>query len=122
MPTPKLTSEQLEKADLLLAKVRQDLLDLSTGDRLLLFAFRRKVWKELQYDERGKPAVRKRLKLRKFKAQDGRCVHCQSPLASDGKEAVLDRQEAMDGYTDENTTLICHACDRRIQEQRGFRG
>lgn len=122
MPTPKLNPEQLEKAGLLLMKVRQDLLDLSTGDRFLLFAYRRKIWKELQYNERGKPATRKLLKLRKFKAQDGRCAHCHGSLASNGKDAILDRREAVDGYTDENTTLICHACDRRIQKLRGFRG
>lgn len=122
MPTPKLTSEQLEKVNHLLTKVRMDLQSLSDGDRFLLFAYRRKVWKELQYDERGKPATRKSLKLRKFKAQNGLCAHCQGPLAPDGKDAVLDRREAVDGYTDENTTLICHVCDRQIQEQRGFRG
>jgi UTP:GlnB (protein PII) uridylyltransferase len=64
MPTPKLNPEQLEKAGLMLTKVRQDLLDLSTGDRFLLFAYCRKIWMKLQYDERGKPVTRKMMKLR----------------------------------------------------------
>ena len=29
--------------------------------------------------------------------------------------------EAVLGYTEDNTRLICHDCDRKIQENRGFR-
>lgn len=49
-------------ANELLKEVRQRLATLSDGDPLLLFAYRRKVFKELIYDERGKPMVRAKLK------------------------------------------------------------
>ena len=42
--------------------MRARLTALAAGDMELLFAFRRKVYKELTYDERGKPMARKRLK------------------------------------------------------------
>jgi hypothetical protein len=38
-----------------MAEVRQRLADLSGDDENLLWALRRKLFKELTYDERGKP-------------------------------------------------------------------
>ena len=122
MTTPKLDQAHLESFKPLLVGVRATLESMSGGNRELLFAYRRKLWKELQYDERSKPAVRRALKKRKFKAQGGRCASCQGELAPEGKDAVLDRTEAIDGYTDENTRLICSPCDRKIQTERRFLG
>jgi hypothetical protein len=35
--------------------------------------------------------------------------------------AVLDRLTAHEGYTPENTRLICGECDLKIQGDRGYR-
>ena len=64
--------------------------------------------------------VRRILKARKFEAQHGLCFTCHEALEPDGKYAVLDRMEAMKGYTLENTRLICSECDRKIQRERGY--
>jgi hypothetical protein len=34
---------------------------------------------------------------------------------------VLDRHEAMRGYTAENTRLLCVDCDSEVQRGRGYR-
>ncbi|GAB3314632.1 hypothetical protein [Luteimonas notoginsengisoli] len=70
MSSPRLTPEQLELARKLLDEIRERLAALSGGDRDLVFAYRRKVYKELMHDER-KPMVRRRLKLLKMKEQQG---------------------------------------------------
>ena len=104
-----------ELADLfapLLADVRTRMVALAGGDSELHWALRRKLAKELTYDERSKPMQRRALKERKRKAQSGLCTECQEPLLERG--AVLDRFEAMKGYTDENTRVICPPCDTRI--------
>jgi ribosomal protein L44E len=88
------------------------------NDRELLFAFRRKVAKELSYDERSKPIERRKLKLAKRKEQSGRCAICQNELPASYN--VLDRFRAADGYTAENTRLICEPCDRKVQASRGY--
>ena len=49
MPNRQLTAEELTLANALLADVRARLEALSGGDRELLFAYRRKVFKELTY-------------------------------------------------------------------------
>ena len=74
------------------------------------------------YDERSKPAQRKSLKRRKLIAQEGMCSVCRKPLPPAGLGAVLDRLNAMDGYTDANTRLICRECDIKIQRERAFSG
>lgn len=55
MPNRQLTAEELIRANALLAEIRARLEALSDGDRELLFAYRRKVFKELTYDERESP-------------------------------------------------------------------
>jgi len=61
-----LTDDERERlAAPLLADIRRRLVELSGGDERLLWALRRKIAKELAYDERGKPMDRKRLKSRK---------------------------------------------------------
>lgn len=125
LPSAYRTSNRiLTKAELdelfvpLLAAVRSRLVELAAGDADLLWALRRKLSKELVYDERSKPMQRRALKARKRKAQDGLCAACSEPLPTVG--AVLDRFRAMDGYTDANTRLLCPTCDTRIQGERGY--
>jgi hypothetical protein len=118
MPNRKLTPQQLEKARELLSDVRGRLDALAGGDVELGFAYRRKVAKELIYDERSHPMVRRKLKLEKRKDQNGLCARCKNPLPE--KYAVLDRFEAAKGYTSENTQLICEKCDREVQAERRY--
>lgn len=118
MANPRLTPDQLDLARALLDEVRARLVDLSNGDKELLFAYRRKVYKELMHDERSKPMVRRRLKQLKMKEQEGLCPLCNEPLPEQG--AVLDRARAVDGYTPENTRLIHAACDVAYQAAKGY--
>lgn len=118
MPNRNLTPEELTKANALLAFIRQQLDTLCCGDAELKFALRRKVSKELGYDERSKPMIRRALKGKKVKSQNGLCAICEQPLPA--KYNVLDRFKAADGYTFENTRLICEPCDRKIQAERRF--
>lgn len=113
-----LTPFELANANALLDEVRSRLTALAAGDASLLFAYRRKVFKELMYDERSKPAVRVRLKKLKRGKQAGLCAICAGPLPE--KDSVLDRFHAVEGYTEENTRLICRPCDLRLQTERGF--
>lgn len=118
MANPRLTLDQLDLARTLLDEVRARLVDLSNGDKELLFVYRRKVYKELVHDERSKPMVRRRLKQLKMKEQEGLCPLCKEPLPERG--AVLDRTQAVDGYTPENTRLIHSACDVAHQAAKGY--
>ena len=70
MANRNLDVQELAKANELLTVVRERLEILSDGDRELLFAYRRKIAKELGYDERSKPGVRKKLKMKKWALQD----------------------------------------------------
>jgi ribosomal protein L44E len=119
MPNRRLTDD--ERTALfgpLLVDVRARLLTLAGTDEQLYWALRRKLSKELSYDERSKPVQRKKLKLAKRKSQDGKCADCSEPLPERG--AVLDRTEAMLGYTAKNTRLLCPTCDERIQGERRY--
>ena len=69
MPSRNLNPDELKRANELLDEIRARLLGLAGGDPLLLFAYRRKVVKELGYDERGKPGVRGKLKALKWGLQ-----------------------------------------------------
>lgn len=122
MPTRKLNEAELLEFNSLLADVRRSIERLGGNDPSLVFAFRRKLAKELTYDERGKPTKRRQLKMRRFRSQAGKCAECGKDFPQGGKGAVLDRLEAMSGYTKENTRLICRPCDERVQESRGYRG
>jgi ribosomal protein L44E len=118
MPNRQLNAAELVKAKGILDHVRAQLEELAGGDVELLFAVRRKVYKELTYDERGKPMARRRLKVSKRQAQGGLCPICEKPLPE--KYCVLDRKSAVLGYTDENTRLICTECDTKTQSKRGY--
>jgi hypothetical protein len=118
MPNRRLTASELVQANALLEEIRLKLASMSGGDTALLWAIRRKVYKELTYDERGKPMHRRRLKAAKRRAQNGNCAVCGNPLPA--RHAVLDRLQAMGGYTTDNTRLICRECDIEVQRARGF--
>ena len=118
MPNRNLSPAELELANEFLAKIRLDLETLSGGDQALHFAYRRKIHKELGYDERGKPAHRRILKLKMMIEQNGLCAHCGKELPE--RYAVLDRFNAIEGYTTENTRLIHQHCDTEIQQGRGY--
>jgi RNase P subunit RPR2 len=118
MPNRRLSSEELVLANALLENVRARLRELAGEHMDLLFAYRRKVYKELIYDERDKPMVRKRLKALKRKEQRGLCPLCNRPLPA--AYCVLDRFVAAAGYTSDNTRLICQECDRKMQSSRGY--
>ena len=118
LPNRQLSPEELVIANQMLARLRNELTNASNGDAALLFAFRRKVFKELTYDERGKPMIRRALKAYKAGEQSGRCALCSNPLPD--KYAVLDRVVAMLGYTRENTRLICVTCDTEVQAERKY--
>jgi len=121
MPNRTLTAAELAKlARPLLAEIRDKLNGLSGGDSQLLFALRRKIYKELSFDERGTPMKRKLLRAAKFAEQQGKCALCGDALEPMGKNAVLDRAEAMNGYVTQNVRLICTKCDRRNQESRNY--
>ena len=118
MPNRQLSPEELVVANELLEEVRKPLKELSRGDTGFEWALRRKVYKELTYDERGKPMQRQLLKAKLAGKQNGRCVRCGDALPEKG--AVLDRLEAMSGYTEENTRLLCPPCDIAVQEERSY--
>jgi hypothetical protein len=119
MPNRQLTdAERKALFSPLIADVRSRLTDLSAGDDALHWALRRKLAKELMYDERGKPMHRVILKAQKRVEQSNSCAICRGALPEPG--AVLDRLEAMKGYTMENTRLLCPACDTKEQQRRGY--
>lgn len=120
MPNRQLSATELQTlARPLLAHVRAHLIALANGDAELLWALRRKLYKELLYDERSKPMQRVALKKVKRNQQNGLCAQCGGQLPEKG--AVLDRLEAMGGYTRENTRLLCPQCDSAIQTERGYK-
>ena len=115
----RLTREELDHlANPLLKQVRELLDAHSDGDADLLWALRRKLAKELVYDERGRPAHRVALKRRKRREQRDLCAVCSLVLPVTG--SVLDRLEAMSGYTPENTRVLCPSCDTAIQQERRY--
>lgn len=85
----------------------------------MLFAYRRKVVKELGYDERNKPGIRTKLKAQKWKQQDSKCAHCTEELPL--KYSELDRKNAADGYTPENTELVHAKCHQERQAAKGYK-
>jgi ribosomal protein L44E len=120
MPNRQLTSDELEKiAAPLIDEVRLRLVALSGGDTDLHWALRRKLAKTLSYDERSTPMERRNLKAKKRQEQNGKCAVCSNDLPETYN--VLDRYEAMKGYTAENTRLICSSCDTKIQKERGYK-
>lgn len=118
MPNPRLTQEQLNIANGLIDEVRARLKEITDGDNKYYWALRRKLAKELVYDERGKTGHRLKLKAEKRIEQNGICSLSSQALSE--KYCVLDRYEAIAGYTSANTRLICQTCDIETQKSRGY--
>jgi hypothetical protein len=114
-----LDSAELVLANEFLTSIRARIDALAGGDPGLRFALNRKIFKELSYDERGKPAHRVALKRRKRHSQNGLCAICGQVLPE--IDVHLDRTEAILGYTDDNTRLICRPCDLKAQQKGGFK-
>lgn len=113
-----LNEAELAQARTLLADIRTLIAGIAGDDEGLRFALNRKVYKELSYDERGKPNARQSLKARQIKAQDGKCAACTQPLPE--TDTVLDRLLAQTGYVEGNVRVLCRRCDLKIQRERGF--
>ncbi len=118
MPNRKLTEEELLRAREVLDDVRERLKKLSADDPDLLFAYRRKVSKELVYDERKKPQDRRKLKKFMWTLQNGMCAHCHKDMPL--KRSELDRREAAKGYVKENVELVHAHCHHERQEANGY--
>jgi len=118
MPNRNLNSDELKCANELLTDIRARLTSLAAGDPALLFAYRRKVVKELGYDERGKPVARAKLKVLKWGIQNGKCAHCGEELSL--KYSELDRKNAVDGYIAENTELVHAKCHQERQAAKRY--
>jgi hypothetical protein len=107
-----------EKAIAILEELRARIADAVGDDRDRLFQMRRYILKRLEFDERGTPTQRRRLKEQKRRSQRGLCALCHGELPQRGAE--LDRFRAMDGYTAGNTQLVCHSCHQKAEVERGF--
>jgi hypothetical protein len=115
----RLTDSESKKANALLDNIRARLQVLAAGDPELLFAYRRRIHIRLMQDERGRPALRRKLKAQKWLDQNGKCALCLEALPK--AESELDRLKASAGYTAANTRLVPHACHRKQQAKRGFK-
>jgi UTP:GlnB (protein PII) uridylyltransferase len=118
MANRNLNADELKLANELLRNIREHLTALAGGDSLLLFAYRRKIAKELAYDERGKPGARSKMKALKWGQQNEKCAECGEQLQL--KYSELDRKNAVDGYTVENTELVHGECHRKRQAAKGY--
>jgi hypothetical protein len=115
---PELSEENRAKTLPILERVRAEILVVAGDDKALIFQMKRYIAKRLEFDERGTPTQRRKLKDQMWKKQRGLCALCNEELPMRGAE--LDRFKAIDGYTEENTQLVCHTCHRSTQEARGF--
>jgi len=119
MANPKLNETQLKQVNKLLDKIRKEINSLSKKNPNLVFAFRRKIYKQLMYDERGTPMERRKLKEKMREIQKGKCAFCNRPLPKKGAE--LHRTGgAIYGYTEKNVVLICHACHIKEQKKKEY--
>jgi hypothetical protein len=113
-----LSDEDRAAAIAILDELRGRIAAVAGEDRDRLFQMRRYILKRLEFDERGTPTQRRKLKDAKRKSQRGLCALCQGPLPDRGAE--LDRFRAIDGYTARNTQLVCHSCHQKAEAERGY--
>jgi hypothetical protein len=103
---PELSEEDRTKARAILDDLRAKIDDVAAGDEALRFQIKRYIAKRLEFDERGTPTHRRRLKQQK--REGGLCASCEEELPERGAE--LHRARAIEGYTVENTSLLCPRC------------
>jgi hypothetical protein len=113
-----LSEEDRAKAIAILESVRRQVAEAAGDDHALTFQMRRYILKRLEFDERGTPTQRRKVKDAKWKSQRGLCAVCLGKLPERGAE--LDRFKAIDGYTVGNTQLVCRSCHQKTEEERGF--
>jgi hypothetical protein len=113
---PVLPEDERAKLIPILAKLRSELFEASGANEEILFSMKRYIAKRLEFDERGTPTQRRKLKDQKRKSQHGLCAMCKDALPERGAE--LDRFRAIDGYTADNTQLVCPSCHRKAQQER----
>jgi hypothetical protein len=113
-----LSEEDRARAIAILEELRGKIAAVAGEDRDRLFQMRRYILKRLEFDERGTPTQRRKLKEAKRRSQRGLCALCQEELPTRGAE--LDRFRAVDGYTAGNTQLVCHSCHQKTEAERGF--
>jgi RNA polymerase-binding transcription factor DksA len=118
MPNRRLTEVEVQKANDLLAQIRNKINELASDDPELRFAYRRRLIVKLTHDERGTPAQRNKLKALKRIEQKGICLECGEALPD--KYVELDRRHASLGYTIENTRLIHHNCHIADQAKKSY--
>jgi hypothetical protein len=113
-----LSDEDRTAAIAILEQLRAKIAAIAGEDRERLFQIRRYILKRLEFDERGTPTQRRKLKEAKRKSQFGLCALCQTALPERGAE--LDRFRAIEGYTARNTQLVCHSCHQKAEAERSF--
>lgn len=118
MSNRQLTPGEREIANQILRETRERIAIVTNSDAGLEWAMRRYIYIRLQHDERGTPMERRALKAKLIVKQNSVCALCGERLPDKG--AVLDRLEAMKGYTEDNTRLLCPSCDKKVQEQRHY--
>jgi hypothetical protein len=116
--SPHLSAEVLRKIREILDRVRTELQEASNEDPKVLHHARRYLMKRLEFDERGTPADRNKLKLTLMGKQQGRCPYCGGPLPP--RDSELDRTDPVLGYTEDNCTLIHHTCHRKAQATKNY--
>ena len=114
----RLNENELEVAKEIVTQVRGLVNQAAGEDEGLGWALRRYIRIRLEHDERGNPITRKFLKLKKMVSQEGKCANCGEKLPERG--ANLHRLDAMKGYTEDNTKLICQKCHDNQQAKKGW--
>jgi hypothetical protein len=109
-----LSDEDRQKAIAILEQTRTQIESAAKDDPELRFQLRRYIVKRLEFDERGTPTQRRKLKDLKRRFQRGLCYECAEPLPAKGAE--LHRLSAIEGYTEANTRLLCRACHEKTQQ------
>jgi hypothetical protein len=111
---PTLSHEDRAKALQILEQTRAQIDAAAADDPERRFQLRRYILKRLEFDERGTPTQRRKLKDLKRKFQRGLCYECAQPLPAKGAE--LHRLQAVEGYTEANTRLLCRACHEKAAQ------
>lgn len=108
MTTRNLNTRELVKANALLTEIRSHIDAWSGPDPALRSAYSRKIIRELTYELRGKPLLRKELKKAKWEEQGHACAICGTGMIL--KYGLLVLANDAGGYTKANTLLVHSTC------------